>query len=92
MKVSNRVPTLKSEEEMQETKEERWQRVVIPRIEKAIKRIEYIGDCSARSRYSYTPAQIDEMCSRLGQEVTKLRNVYGHASKEERPQFHFTMR
>jgi hypothetical protein len=89
---TGRVATLVSKEEEKETKEERWQRVVTPRIERALKYIGLIGNCSSRSSYSYSPAQIDEMCSRLGQEVTKLRTVYSHAAKEEQPRFHFTMK
>lgn len=58
--------------EQNETKSERFKRVANPRLIKAIKAIQLVGNCSDTGSYEYTDEQIDKLESALKQSVTKV--------------------
>lgn len=58
-----------------ETKQERFIRVVIPRVNKAIKAIEVIGFC-AGSSYEYTESQVDDILAALKFSVDSLADSF----------------
>lgn len=55
-----------------ETKAERFYRVVIPRIGKAVKAIRVIGYCSGPT-YEYSPAQVEQIMSALTKATIDLQ-------------------
>lgn len=58
-----------------ETKSDRFQRVVTPRVRKALKSIAVVGYC-ASSSYEYTPKNIADICTALRQAVDNVEKKY----------------
>ena len=70
-----------------ESKEARFNRIVLPRINRAIKAISLIGNCSG-STYSYTPERVEAIREALVSTVSDtLRKFSG--TKSNRPEFIF---
>jgi len=66
----------------EETKAERFVRVVTPRVNKAVKAIKQIGFCSASS-YEYTSSQLEQITKALGKaEEEMLARFAGKAEDE----------
>jgi hypothetical protein len=59
-----------------ESKEERFKRVVSPRLMRAVKQIEGISKCSNKSLYDYTEEDVDTMFDYLEEAVRKARYSY----------------
>lgn len=59
----------------EESKADRFVRVVTPRIGKAIKAIRQIGFC-AGGTYEYTPEQATQIVEALGKELTDLNTKF----------------
>lgn len=58
-----------------ESKADRFTRVVIPRVDKAIKSIKIIGYC-ASSTYKYTPQQIAKIVSTLQDAINAIDDKF----------------
>ncbi len=61
---------------MKELKEDRFCRVAEARVNKAIKMIRLIGNCSMENVYEYTPEQVSEIFSALQKELNEARLKY----------------
>lgn len=55
----------------EESKSERFVRVVTPRVNKAVKAIKQIGFCSASS-YEYTPKQLEQITKALDEAQNEM--------------------
>jgi len=66
----------------EETKAERFLRVVTPRVNKAIKSIRLVGN-QAGSTYEYTPKQIEKIGLALHKEVDTMIKQYATAGKAD---------
>lgn len=71
-----------------ETKSERFSRVVTPRVNKAIKAIKVIGYCTGSS-YEYTPMQSAEIIKVLAKAVDSLNDRF-EKKAELQEEFTFT--
>lgn len=58
-----------------ETKRDRFKRIVEPRVRKALKTIRLIGNCSG-SAYEYTPADVGVILASLRVEIEQLEKSY----------------
>jgi len=58
-----------------ESKRDKFKRIVLPRVRKAIKTIRLIGNCSG-SAYEYTNKDVAEIVVALSNEVEKLQAKY----------------
>lgn len=58
-----------------ETKQDKFKRVVNPRVCKALKSIRLIGNC-ATSAYTYAPEDVATICTALMLEVENLQKRY----------------
>jgi len=65
-----------------ETKAERFKRVVTPRVNKAIKALRLVGNQSG-STYEYTPKQIENIGLALHKEVDTMIKQYASAGKAD---------
>ena len=65
---------------LNETKADRFKRVVTPRVSKAMKAIQVVGFC-AGATYEYTATQTEKIIDSLTREIDKLRNKF--EAKEE---------
>lgn len=61
---------------MKESKSERFHRLIEARVNKAIKMIRLIGNCSTESNYEYTPEQVSQVFDALQRELTAARMKY----------------
>ena len=80
--------TKKQKPNPNETKAERFIRLVTPRVIKAVKSIKLIGNCSASS-YEYTPEQILKMTETLQSALDSMTDKYA-ASPQVESEFTFT--
>jgi hypothetical protein len=69
-KVTSGKPTIPSNE----TKEQKFMRVVTPRIKKAVRAIRVIGNCFSTG-YIYTPEQAAKILNTLAGELTVLESL-----------------
>ncbi|GAG90017.1 unnamed protein product [marine sediment metagenome] len=66
-----------------ETKSARFIRVVTPRIVKAVKAIELIGNC-AGSSYESTPEQLEQIFNKLGSTIQETQKKFSaKAAKDD---------
>ena len=70
-----------------ESKADRFIRVVTPRIAKAMKAIRVIGFC-AGAGYEYTPAQVKQIATALGAAVDRVNKQFTEKKADE-PEFEF---
>ena len=61
---------------MKESKSERFHRLIEARVNKAIKMIRLIGNCSTESNYEYTPEQVSQVFDALQRELNGARMKY----------------
>lgn len=61
---------------MKESKSERFHRLIEARVNKAIKMIRLIGNCSTESNYEYTPEQVSQVFDALQRELNAARMKY----------------
>ena len=61
---------------MKESKSERFHRLIEARVNKAIKMIRLIGNCSTESNYEYTPEQVSQVFDALQRELNTARMKY----------------
>lgn len=61
---------------MKESKSERFHRLIEARVNKAIKIIHLIGNCSTESNYEYTPEQVSQVFDALQRELNAARMKY----------------
>ena len=59
----------------EETKREKFKRVVTPRVNKALKMIALVGN-QAGAAYEYTPDDVEDIIAALRDEVTAVENKY----------------
>ncbi|HEC40880.1 hypothetical protein LCGC14_0876580 [marine sediment metagenome] len=71
-----------------ESKTELFIRLGIPRIEKVLKSLRILGNCSNRNNYEYTPEQIDKMSIKLLDSLDKTIQKF-HQTKKEQESFEF---
>lgn len=61
---------------MKESKSERFHRLIEARVNKAIKMIRLIGNCSTESNYEYAPEQVSQVFDALQRELNAARMKY----------------
>lgn len=81
-KPNNKKPSVK------ESKAELFIRLGIPRVEKVLKALRILGNCSNRSNYEYTPEQIDTISETLVIALEKTILKF-HDTKKEQESFQF---
>lgn len=69
---------------MKESKSERFHRLIEARVNKAIKIIRLIGNCSTESNYEYTPEQVSQVFDALQRELNaaRMKFVAQHKGKK----------
>ena len=67
---------------VKESKSELFNRLGKQRIEKVLKSIRILGNCSNKSTYEYTQKQIDKMSSTLVQALEQMFNKFTQNKKE----------
>lgn len=72
---------------MKETKESRFRRVAAARVNKMIKMLQLLGNCSNRSTYSYTQEEVDKIFTTLRSEVDLAEKRFNEAQESGRPKF-----
>lgn len=78
----------KIDKPIKESKADLFIRLGKPRIERVLKALRILGNCSKTSRYEYTPEQIDKMSIRLSEAVEKTILKF-HDTKKELETFEF---
>ncbi|HQK35434.1 MAG TPA: hypothetical protein PK074_11980 [Spirochaetales bacterium] len=71
----------------QETKREKFVRIVEARTNKIINMIQLLGNCSNSSAYEYTPADIDKIFSAIENELKKARKKFSKIDSKKSTQF-----
>ena len=61
---------------MRETKQERFIRVAEARVNKILKMLHLLGNCSQRSIYQYSEAQVEQIASTLRDAVEQTRHRF----------------
>ncbi len=72
---------------MKESKEERFCRVAEARVEKIIKMIRLLGNCSMQNVYTYNSSQAEKIFITLQKELNKAKARYTNPSKSVRKRF-----
>lgn len=72
---------------MNETKEDRFRRVAAARVNKIIKMIRLLGNCSNKSTYMYSQHEVDKVFSALHEELEEAEKRFAEAKENERPIF-----
>lgn len=75
---------------MREQKSDRFRRVVEARVNKLIKMIRLLGNCSNQSVYAYTPDQVKQVFTVLQTELNQARERYTNGTKSGRKRFSLT--
>lgn len=75
MPMAKRTKTSRKKPPADETKEQKFVRVVQPRITKALRSVRLIGNC-AGSGYSYTPQQVSLIVGALRRAVDSLEGQF----------------
>ncbi len=73
---------------VKESKTNLFIRLGIPRVEKVLKALRILGNCSNRSNYEYTPEQIDRISETIVKAVEKTILKF-HDTKKEQETFEF---
>ena len=73
---------------IKESKADLFIRLGKPRIEKVLKALRILGNCSKTSSYEYTSEQIDKMSVRLSEALEKTILKF-HDTKKEQGSFEF---
>ena len=68
---------------MKESKEDRFRRVVEARVNKLIKMLRLLGNCSGIA-YAYTPEQVEQMFTTLQTELDRAHKRYLHAGRKKK--------
>ncbi len=71
----------------QETKREKFVRVVESRTNKIIDMIQLLGNCSNTSAYEYTPADIDKIFSAIENELKEARKKFNKIESKKGTRF-----
>ena len=73
---------------VKETKSELFIRLATPRVEKVLKSLRILGNCSNRGNYAYSQEQVDKMFEVI---TTAVRDTFGKftKSKQEQESFNF---
>lgn len=66
---------------MKESREERFRRVAEARVNKLIRMIRLLGNCSNRSVYAYTMQQVEQVFTRLQTELTRAHARYAGTAR-----------
>lgn len=74
---------------MRETKDEHFHRVAEARVNKLIKMLRLLGNCSNRSNYSYTDREVDKIFSEVRAETDFAEKRFRGASPKGSPAFTF---
>ena len=85
-KLAKKTNNIKTAEK--ESKVELFLRLATPRIEKVLKSLRILGNCSNRSNYEYTDEQVDKMSIILSKALEKTI-VKFHDTKKEQESFEF---
>ena len=82
-------PPKKKPTPVKETKALLFLRLATPRIEKVLKALRILGNCSNKSSYEYSDKQVDEMSETLVKALEKTI-VKFHDTKKEQESFEFS--
>ena len=74
----------------EESKEERYLRMVEPRVLKAVKAINLIGNLGNKSLYSYTDAQKKKVFKYIDEAVAEMKKDLDKQGKEEKRNYDFS--
>jgi len=85
--MAKKIQTGTQKKTVTETKEQRFIRVVTPRVTKAVKMIKIIGNC-AGSTYEYTPEQVEQIFVGLQTAMVELKGRFT-AKRQAQPEFTF---
>ncbi len=66
---------LEEKEVTGESKAEKFARLAAPRVNKVIKALDTLGNCSGAS-YEYTPEQVDAMFAAIEQQLTETKDKF----------------
>lgn len=72
---------------MKETKEERFRRVAVGRVNKLIKMFRLLGNCSNKSTYMYSRNEIDKIFSTLREELEQAEQRFAEPKETGKPDF-----
>lgn len=61
---------------MAETKEARFRRVAEARVNKLLRMLRLLGNCSCRNVYSYTPSEVEQLFNTLQAELDAARSRF----------------
>lgn len=85
VKLTDIKPILK---QPKESKEDLFNRLAKQRVEKVLKALRILGNCSNKSNYAYTPEQIDKMAITLSKALENTIIKF-HDTKREEESFEF---
>lgn len=63
-------------EKVQETKQEKFKRLAVKRVNVITKHIRLLGNCSNKSNYEYTEEQASAIFTKLEDELNKAKGKY----------------
>lgn len=66
-----------------ETKEEKFRRLAIPRVTRALDAVRLIGNLSNKASYSYTDDQVDKIEAALRSSVEETMKLFRGKAKDE---------
>ena len=72
---------------MKETKNERFRRIVVARVNKIIKLIQLIGNCANTANYEYSTQEVEKVFSALRSELDKAEKRFADARDMKNSRF-----
>ncbi len=74
---------------MSNIRRERFERVATKRVDRVIKDIQVLANCSSINNYEYTSADIEKMLKAIREELKLLESAFRNDLKESREGFKF---
>lgn len=74
---------------MSNIRRERFERVATKRVDRVIKDIQVLANCSNINNYEYTSADIEKMLKAIREELKLLESAFRNDLKESREGFKF---
>jgi len=81
-KKDNKQPAKPSKPKAKESKTDIFLRLAKPRVEKVLKSLRILANCSNRSNYEYTQEQVDKICERINNATLEMASKFSKSKKE----------
>lgn len=71
------------EEDIKETREERFKRIASRRVQDTLNKMRLLGNCADRVNYSYNDEQVRKIFSTIDAELKRIRSLYNKSKSKD---------